>query len=500
MNLYDRHISTLRDALRWQDYYDSVKQLFEFDMWQTLPPAGRPFRGEIAGFLTKQAKAQLLSPAVADAVEYFSAMPQQEFRGIRHWGAARRFIRLYRQASRVPDDLEAALVTCSLENQMIWREALKASDFDIYRPHMKRLFELKREVAQAVDPDSSPFQVMVDQFDQGLKIEDITRLFDELKWAIPTMLSLAEGRSSKADPTLLSVVAERSAAERFMADFMAGTGIDRTRTSFGGVIHPVSYCIGPRDVRVTVNYEKNIWQLMCSFLHECGHARYQYGTDEELVEFGLWGGISGAMHEGIARFYENLIGRSREFIEFAYPHITKAFPDLAAYSPEVVYDTLNVVSPGARRIKADELTYSLHPIIRFEMEKDYFEGKISIDDFREIWNEKYRTYLGITPTSDAQGVLQDISWSSGYLGYFQSYALGNLYGAQIRSTLLKAVPDVYEEIRSGNFAPLNDWMQENIFRYGNLFNASETIERISGKPLGTDDFLAYLRDKYCGNC
>ena len=206
------------------------------------------------------------------------------------------------------------------------------------------------------------------------------------------------------------------------------------------------------------------------------------------------------MHEGIARFYENLIGRSREFIEFAYPHITKAFPDLAAYSPEVVYDTLNVVSPGARRIKADELTYSLHPIIRFEMEKDYFEGKISIDDFREIWNEKYRTYLGITPTSDAQGVLQDISWSSGYLGYFQSYALGNLYGAQIRSTLLKAVPDVYEEIRSGNFAPLNDWMQENIFRYGNLFNASETIERISGKPLGTDDFLAYLRDKYCCHC
>ena len=245
MNLYDRHISTLRDALRWQDYYDSVKQLFEFDMWQTLPPAGRPFRGEIAGFLTKQAKAQLLSPAVADAVEYFSAMPQQEFREIRHWGAARRFIRLYRQASRVPDDLEAALVTCSLENQMIWREALKASDFDIYRPHMKRLFELKREVAQAVDPDSSPFQVMVDQFDQGLKIEDITRLFDELKWAIPTMLSLAEGRSSKADPTLLSVVAERSAAERFMADFMAGRGDERNRPHVLGGVLSFRFFIAP---------------------------------------------------------------------------------------------------------------------------------------------------------------------------------------------------------------------------------------------------------------
>ena len=136
--------------------------------------------------------------------------------------------------------------------------------------------------------------------------------------------------------------------------------------------------------------------------------------------------------------------------------------------------------------------------IRYEMEKDYFEGKISIDDFREIWNGKYQSYLGITPASDAQGVLQDISWSSGYLGYFQSYTLGNLYGAQILSALLKDVPKAFEEIKVGNFAPINSWMQEHIFRYGALYNASETIERISGKPLGTEDFLIYLRQKYCG--
>lgn len=149
-------------------------------------------------------------------------------------------------------------------------------------------------------------------------------------------------------------------------------------------------------------------------------------------------------------------------------------------------------------MSADELTYSLHPIIRYEMEKDYFEGKISIDDFREIWNGKYQSYLGITPASDAQGVLQDISWSSGYLGYFQSYTLGNLYGAQILSALLKDVPKAFEEIKVGNFAPINSWMQEHIFRYGALYNAAETIERISGKPLGTKDFLIYLRQKYCG--
>lgn len=501
MDAYEKHIATLRSTLRQQDYYDSVKQLFEFDMWQTLPPAGRPFRSETAGFLVKKAKAELLTPAVADAVDFFRDMPQPQFRELRHWGAARRLIRLHDRASRIPDELEAALVTCSLNCQMIWREARRVSDFDLYRPHMKELFERKREAAMLERPDLPPFQVMVDSFDHGLQIEDVTRLFNELKEAIPGILMQIEtqGRKGNPDPALLSMVAERGEAERFMTELMAQTGIERAKASFGGVLHPISYAIGPRDVRVTVNYEKNIWQLLCSFLHECGHARYQYGTAEDLAEFGLWGGVNGAMHEGIARFYENMVGRSREFIDFAYPHVVKACPEMAAFSPDTVYDTLNAVSPGAARIRADEVTYSLHPIIRFEMEKDYFEGKISIDDFREIWNEKYRAYLGIVPRSDAEGVLQDISWSSGYLGYFQSYALGNLYGAQLRAVLLREVPDAFEAIRRGDFTPLNEWMQSHIFRYGSLYNAPELITRISGKPLETGDFLAYLRQKYCNS-
>ena len=498
MDRYEQHITTLRDTLRQQDCFASVQQLFDYDAWQALPPAGRPFRSEAAGFLAKRAAAGLLTPAVREAVEYFSGMAPQQFREVRHWGAARRLTRLYRQASRVPEALQAELTACSLNNKMIWREARKASDFDLYRPHMKKLFELKREAAQAVDPERAPFQVMVDFFDQGLLLEDVTRLFDELKAAIPAMLDRVGRRETAADSALPSFTAERGRTEPLMRALMARTGMDSAKVSFGGTLHPISYCIGPRDVRVTVNYEQDIWQLLCSFLHECGHARYQYGTDEDLAEFGLWGGIQGAMHEGIARFYENCIGRSREFIAFAYPHVVKAFPELGRCSPEAVYDTLNAVSPGAARIRADEVTYSLHPIIRFEMEKDYFEGNISIDDFREIWNEKYRAFLGVVPSSDAEGVLQDISWSSGYLGYFQSYALGNLYGAQIRAVLLREVPGVYQAVERGDFAPLNDWMQENIFRYGSLYTAPEMIRRVSGRPLGTEDFTGYLWEKYCG--
>lgn len=499
MEQYEKHIITLRDALRQQDYYNSMKQLLEFDMWQTLPPAGRDFRGDTAGFLAKKSASDLLSPAITDAVEYFRDMPQAQFREIRHWSAARRLTRLYDRASRIPADLEAALAACTLKCQMIWREARKASSFDLYRPHMKKLFELKRQIAQAANPNVPPFQVMIDDFDQGLCIDEIDRLFDVLKKEIPRILAQAETHKGNPDPTLLAVTAERGQAERFMSTLMARTGIDLTRTSFGSVLHPISYSIGPRDVRVTVNYEKNIWQLLCSFLHECGHAQYQYGTSEDLIEFGLWGGIQGAMHEGVARFYENMIGRSREFIAFAQPYISEAFPETAAYSPDVVYDTLNTLSPGATRLTADEVTYSLHPIIRFEMEKDYFDGKIKIEDFREIWNEKYRSYLGVVPASDTEGILQDISWSSGYLGYFQSYTLGNLYGAQIRSALLADIPDVYQEIRRGNFVPLTQWMQTHVFRYGSLYNASEMIRQISGKSLGAGAFVDYLQKKYCGN-
>ncbi len=498
MSQYEKHISTVYRTLRCQDYYDSIQQLFDYDVWQGLPPAGHPFRGNTAKFLVKQAKGELLSSDVQAAVEYFHGMTQDQFQEIRHWGAARRLARLYTKASRVPDELEGELAACSLNNQIIWREARRASDFDLYRPHMKRLFELKREAAQAADPELPPFQVMVDQFDHGLLIEDVTCLFDALKQAIPHMLSRIGTCGGNSNPALLSFKADRSRVEPFMTSLMEQTGLDPVRVSFGASLHPISYCVGPRDVRVTINYDKNIWQLLCSFLHECGHARYQYGTDSELADFGLWGGIQGAMHEGIARFYENFIGRSREFIEFAYPHVVKAFPEIAGYSPEEVYNVLNAVSPNATRIRADEVTYSLHPIIRFEMEKDYFEGKISIDDFREIWNEKYRSYLGIVPVSDAEGVLQDISWSSGYLGYFQSYALGNLYAAQIRSVLLRQIPHVYQEIAGGNFAPLNSWMQEKIFRYGSLYTASEMIEQVSGKPLETGDFLGYLEEKYGG--
>ena len=223
---------------------------------------------------------------------------------------------------------------------------------------------------------------------------------------------------------------------------------------------------------------------------------YAYRGNPEIDAANLWGGAMGGFHEAQSRFYENIVGKSRAFWEFFYPEAQKRFTAFAGIPLDDYYRAINSVRPSLNRITADEVTYSLHPIIRFELEQDVIEGRIDFEELPRAWNDRYETYLGLRPANDAEGLLQDIHWSAGALGYFQSYTLGNIYGGQIRNALLDAVPNVYDAIAAGNFAPLNDWLTENIHQYGNCYTAPEMIRRISGGPLDAGPFIDYLYRKY----
>ena len=231
-------------------------------------------------------------------------------------------------------------------------------------------------------------------------------------------------------------------------------------------------------------------------LHEGGHARYGYSSNDRAVECGLWGGLSGAMHEGQARFYENIIGKSPEFWRLAYPVAVKHFPYLKDVPMEKFYMAQMKVQPSLHRITADELTYSLHPIIRFEMEKDCFDGKTSTDDFEEIWREKYKETFGLVPKDAREGVLQDIHWASGHIGYFQSYTLGNLYGGQMLHAMKKVLPNFDELVEKGEFAPINQWLYDNVHQFGRAMTPTEVLLHATGEELTETYFLDYLRDKY----
>lgn len=223
---------------------------------------------------------------------------------------------------------------------------------------------------------------------------------------------------------------------------------------------------------------------------------YASGGNDLVNQANMWGGIEGGFHEANARFYENIVGKSREYWEYYYPQLQDTFPVFKSVGLEEFYRAMHIVSPSLRRIEADEVTYSLHAILRFELERDFFAGKLEIGELSEAWNDKYEEYLGIRPSNDTEGILQDMHWAGDYIGYFQSYALGNIYDGQIRTALLKDLPEVYREMSKGDFSGLNHWMQEHIWQYGCCYTSGELMKQLTGKALDAKPFLRYLEEKY----
>ena len=329
-----------------------------------------------------------------------------------------------------------------------------------------------------------------------MKSADVSREFDVLKRGIGEILDKITKADlgvneeiflREEDPDEMSAFGRRLAAE---------AGYDQRKGGFNDkVIHGFTSFLGPQDARVSTQRSGSP-HLIFTCLHEAGHAMFSSGGNDQVNAANMWGGIEGSFHEANARFYENIVGRSREYWEFYYPQFQKAFPFFKDIKMDEFYRAMNTVRPSLRRIGADEVTYSLHVILRYELERDYFSGKIGTEDLNIAWNDKYKKYLGVCPENDTEGILQDMHWAGDYIGYFQSYALGNIYDGQIRKALLSEIPDLYEQIRHGEFDRLNKWMKEHIWQYGCCYTSGEMLKRLTGKTLDAVPFLDYMKEKY----
>jgi carboxypeptidase Taq len=358
------------------------------------------------------------------------------------------------------------------------------------------MFELKAEMARSVDPDKPPLAVLADMCDEGIDIETVDRLFGELRDGIVKLLGEIQSQGAEVDDACLGSPFDKEELKRLVRRLAEGVGYPpERRESYGAVLHPFSVSVGPRDARITTNYDSLTFGIF-STLHEAGHAMYSLRADADVVEHHLWGGLPGAFHESQSRFYENIVGRSREFWLHFYPKLQESFPRFQKIDLDTFYRAVNKVRPSLKRILADELTYSLHPIIRFEIEKAIFDGRTDFEKLPELWNDKYEEYLSIRPQNDREGLLQDLHWGGGYVGYFQSYTLGNLYGGQLLHAMLAAVPNVYEEIAAGNFDPLNGWLTEHVHRHSRVYAPEDLLTRATGEKLKSRYFLDYLRTKY----
>lgn len=487
------------ELVREQRYYDSIQGLMGWDLWAGLSKEGQPYRKEVSGYFTKQALSVLKSSDTARLVNELKELPESAFSDIYEKAAANALIERYTRAVQIPDELQIELRNFTGEAQRAWQDSIKMNSFENYKPWLKDLFELKKRVANAIDPNANPFDVLCDTVDKGIDTKEVGRIFSALKVGIGDILNEIKDEHAKIDDSKIAVKCDAKRIRDMAVEVNALTGFNYDCGKDSETVHGMCTGVGPRDSRIAISYRGDPWGGAFTMLHEGGHGRYGYNSCKRAIECGVWGGVSGAMHEGQARFYENIIGRSYEFIKLAYPVMVKHFPEIKDVSVEEFYKAVNKVSPSLVRLGADELTYSLHPIIRFEIEQDYFNGKIRTDDFMEAWNAKYEECFGLTPKNVKEGVLQDIHWASGHIGYFQSYTLGNIYGGQLLNTMLKKTPDLYAQIEKGNFAPVNDFLYENIHQYGSAaYTPKELIMNATGEPLTEKYFLEYLRRKYVG--
>jgi carboxypeptidase Taq len=409
----------------------------------------------------------------------------------------RQLKREYDKQVKLPQSLVEELARTASLAQHAWEKARKDDDYDSFAPHLAKTYELKRAQAAALGYEQSAYDALLDDFEPHEKSANVARVLAELREdLVPLVAEIAE---SGKQPDV-GIVARRYPVEvqqTFSKLASAAIGFDYARGRVDTTAHPFCTGLGPNDCRITTRYEERYFNsAFFGTLHEAGHGIYDQGLRADWYGLPPGEAVSLGIHESQSRMWENLVGRSRAFWRHFYPQAQKLFPEaLSGVSLDAFYFAINDVRPSLVRVEADEATYNLHILIRFELEQALLADEIPIADVPSAWNEKYQEYLGIRPPSAADGVLQDVHWSAGLVGYFPTYSLGNLYASQFFETADRELGGLDVQFARGEFAPLKQWLGERIHRHGQCYSAAELVAKVTGKTLSPEALMAHLRAK-----
>ncbi len=406
--------------------------------------------------------------------------------------------RLYDRDVKLPADLVAELAkTRSLATE-VWKEARKKNDFPAFAPWIEKLFDLSRRKADAIGHGGTRYDALLDEYEPGMTSAALTAVFAELRKGLVPIVEAIRGSSRRPDTKALAGTYPAASQEAFCRRIAADIGFDFEAGRLDRSAHPFCTGFAPEDVRITTRYdEKDFRGALFGVIHEAGHAMYEQGLDPALATTPAGLARSLGVHESQSRLWENQVGRSRPFWKRWYPELAKAFPDpFSRVDPETFHFAINEVRPSLIRVEADEVTYNLHVILRFDIERDLVAGTLPVKDLPALWNERMSKDLGVRPKTDAEGVLQDIHWSIGLIGYFPTYTLGTLFSAQLYAKARKDVPGLEEGFAEGRFAPLLGWLRERIHRPASRYPTEELVQRAVGEKIAPATFLTYLREKY----
>ncbi|MBS1719162.1 MAG: carboxypeptidase M32 [Armatimonadetes bacterium] len=463
--------------------------VLDWDQQTYMPEGGSESRAEHTSCLSRMAHELFVddkTKSLIDAASPETDIDQAELRVIK---------RRFDLATKFPASLVAEKSRLSSIAHNEWVAARASNNFKSFVPTLSRMFEIAREEAELLGYTDHIYDALLDQYEEGSTAADCRRMFDALK-AEQAPLILAIKELPEVDDSWLYGEWDIPTQRKFTETIVKEIGFDFERGRQDEAPHPFCTTFGVGDVRLTTRYKPYLGSAIFGSLHEAGHGMYEQGSPASFDRTFLQGGVSLGLHESQSRTWENLVGRSREFWSIFLPKLQQAFPVLANKDLDTFYRGINKVEPSLIRVEADEMTYNMHVLIRFEIECDVLTGALEVKDMPEAWNAKYQQYLGITPPNDAQGCLQDVHWSMGSIGYFPTYSMGNVLSYQIWNAMEKEIGNVHELMAKGDFATIHGWLRENMYQHGCRYAPKELVLKLTGKPLDPTDYLTGITAKY----
>jgi carboxypeptidase Taq len=492
-------LDELKARLALVDDLEQAAALLEWDQQTQMPPAGAPARAEHLATLHRLAHEKFTADEVGrlldDLGRHYAGAPAEDDAAALVRAAARR----YRRKQQIPAVLVEEQAKVTSLAQQAWARARAENDFGQFVPHLERVYALKRREAACFPEVAEPYDALLDDYEPGMRTAQVRAMFAELREAVVPLLAAIAARPP-VDDSVLRRDYDEAGQWDLSVQAIRAFGFDMQAGRQDKSVHPFCTSFSPGDVRITTRVDRN-WLPTCLMgsLHECGHALYEQGLPMQHRRTPLGRYASLGIHESQSRMWENLVGRSRGYWEWFYPRLQAAFPTQLGDVPlETFYRAINKVQPTFIRVEADEVTYNLHTMLRFELEVDLLEGTLAAQDAPAAWNAKFKEYFGVDVTSNRVGILQDIHWSAGLIGYFPTYTIGNLASVQFFEKAKADLPDLQASLDRGEFAPLLGWLRENIHCQGARYLPAELVEKVTGKPLTAEAYLRYVQEKYEG--
>jgi carboxypeptidase Taq len=477
-----------------------VTHLLEWDQQTMMPQRGGPGRAEALATIRRMSHKRFTDDEIGRLLDE----AEGSLNGSPFESDAASLVRVTRRrwekACRVPSELAAEQARAASLGQEAWIKARAESDFAAFIPSLERNLELTRRYIACFDGFDCAYDILLDDYEPGVRTAAVSQLFAELKSELVPLIAMLSEERERVDASCLHGRFGAEQQRRLASRVVELMGFDASGWRMDTAVHPFATSFGTHDVRITSRWDETYWPTgLYGAMHECGHGLYEAGVAPALERTPVGRPDSLGLHESQSRLWENMVGRGRPFASVLAPLLGECFGgELASLEADRLYCAVNRIQPSFIRVEADEATYSLHVILRFELEQDLIEGRLAVSDLPEAWNARFKAYLGLDVPDDAHGVLQDVHWSMGSIGYFPTYALGNLIAGQLWERARRDVPGLDERLAAGDLAPLREWLRQHIHCHGAKFAMPELLERVVGGPIAVAPFLSYLKEKLSG--